>query len=607
MRNTLLGSVVIFVVFFAYYLATGTHLPRGAGPDYRAHNDIVNFIHSHKRLPVLAQDEEQLHFTAYGGTRALRPPLSYVVSAAMVTFTSYWEAPRTVMYRRGSAFLAALTVAVTFYAVGVFFHSIWYGFAGALLFGLLPQFTFIASYNNDDVGAIFTATLLLASLITIYKWGLSWLNVVFLSVACGLVLVSKQSAWLLGPTVILFFLALVRVPLRSLARYAGVGAVIVILSGGWWILFNMHHYGVGDPFLTDVTREVAERHTQFPETTRFGFQARGIGYADLLWGNHDDFWRKTIASTIGNLDWLRLRMGPWQYGLYLTVFLGALLYFVASTVEAVWRSCSVRLRTTVVWRRHLFEALLVFALCFQIAAYVWTNVNNDIQMQGKYLLPVFLAVIVLFLSAFRVFGGRLVAGAANAYNRVEIPINAARSGLYTAAIILLVGVHVHALVRYVVPFYKSTDYNAPPPIAGIQLTDVRAVDLQKVLIAEKSPHVRAITQNDRGVVIQSSGVDPWFVLDVEEAGLCAYFGTNLWLQVGVQAEKGGKFKVYVNRGNGFREADAHRLKYDAGSTDLVFLISAPKCLPLRLDPRESKGWVTITNIAVAGMKIIGKE
>mgnify|MGYP000521147199 CR=1 FL=1 len=79
------------IAFLAYYLATAMALPYGAGPDYDAHFDGARFIFSEGRLAVLPEDASKLHITAYGSTRVLRPPLSYLVAAAaflLITFVS---------------------------------------------------------------------------------------------------------------------------------------------------------------------------------------------------------------------------------------------------------------------------------------------------------------------------------------------------------------------------------------------------------------------------------------------------------------------------------------------------------------------------------------
>ena len=599
--KTAMGCSLIFAVLFLYYLTAGTFLPRGAGPDYTSHNDIVEFISQHGRLAVLPRDEDKLHFTHYGGTRALRPPLSYIVAAGVASIPLGGDIVREVTYRRGSALLAAITIAVAFYGISLFFESYRYGVIGALLIGLLPQFAFIASYNNDDVGAIFSATLLVTALVRIYKKELDIFNAIFFGVACGLVVLSKQTAWLLAPTVVLFVLVFVRVSVRQLAVYAGVAALLFLLVGGWWLLFNVYHYTVDDPFLLKITREVSERHTRIPPNLELGFKGQGVGYADLLIRNHDNFWMKTIASTIGNLDWLRLRLGPWQYGLYLLVILSAFSYFVVGSVRIVSQVIKVgRWQAAPAIRVYLFEAILIFAIVFQFAAYVWTNINNDIQMQGKYLLPVFFAVVILFLSAFRAIADRVLQGMVEANGVIKAPVSTVRKWSFLFLGFLILVIHVDALIKYVIPFYK-------PPIYRITLKQPQKILLKNAQITQHSEDLERIVQDGEEVVIYSSGPDPWFVWDVKQAGLCRYFRGNVWLQIGVDSLSSGVFKVYVDKGYGFREEDSYAMKYSEGESELAFPLAAPKCLSLRFDPANAKGKLVIKGISLSGMRVTVDE
>ena len=264
-------------------------LPHGAGPDWKSNTDVTKFIYEHGRLAVLPDDEESLHFTVYGGTRALRPPLSYLVSAGTAKVLSFTSLDSHTLFRKGSALLCALAVALTFYALSIYFNSYGIGILGATLIGLMPQFTFIASYNNDDSGAIFSATLMLAALMRIYRYGVSNTNAILIGLASGLVVLSKMSAWLLMPFVIVFLIIFFRAPVRSFLRYAAIAGVVFILSGGWWFAFNVYHYGIDDPLQKKITNTLIEQHRRLPPDAGVGFAAQGIGFYELLIENYKNF------------------------------------------------------------------------------------------------------------------------------------------------------------------------------------------------------------------------------------------------------------------------------------------------------------------------------
>lgn len=590
-------SLIVFGVFLAYYLFSSSLLPMGAGPDYAASNDVVQFIYTHDRLAVLPEDEDKLQYTAYGGTRALRPPFSYIVSAKTAKVLAPWVPNSFIAFRKGSSLLCAATVAVVFYAAFLYFDSYLAGLIAALLFGLLPQFAFIASYNNDDSGAIFSASLLLCALVRILRKGVNWPNVILLGAASGLVILSKQSAWILAPTVVLFLAAFVRVPWRKLLSYGAVGLAVLIAAGGWWILFNIYHYGVDDPFAIKVETALAEKYTRFPPDKEFGYAAQGVGYSMLLLGNHDDFWLKTIASTIGNLDWLRIRVGPLQYGLYLLLFAAGMLYALLRLCGA---ACSrVRDAGRDLDKDVIFEGLLVFAVAFQFYMYLWANMNNDVQLQGKYLLPAFLAVVLLGMSA----AGRVLRAAAPVMmdsrpKDLLISGRAVRKGSIAALLVVLVGVHIDAIVNYVIPFYR-------PPVYPMRLHR----ELQDIVIPERyimqSNEVRDFSATGNGFRLVSEGVDPWFVVDISSRGMCRLFEGHNLLRATVRSRDDGIFKVYVDRGDGFTEKDSMGVRYAAGESEIILVFDVPRCSRLRIDPATGATPVEVEGLSL-GKIVVGK-
>ena len=148
------GVLIVFLAFLSYYVSGSLLLPYGAGPDYTAHYDGADFIYQHGHLAVLPEDEEKLHFTVYGSTRTLRPPLSYLTAAIIAHALDWSGIDRRFLFRFGSALLCALTVSVIFCGTRRYFQNAWYATCAALLVGLLPQFTFIAKHHGTDGASV---------------------------------------------------------------------------------------------------------------------------------------------------------------------------------------------------------------------------------------------------------------------------------------------------------------------------------------------------------------------------------------------------------------------------------------------------------------------
>lgn len=582
-------SLVVFVLFLAYYFFTSSMLPGRAGPDYRATNDITEFIYKHDRLAVLPADQHELYFSVYGGTRALRPPLAYIVSAATAKALGSWIDNPFILFRKGSSLLAAATVALVFYMSALYFRSLSAGLLTALLFGLLPQFAFIASYNNDDAAAIFCATFLLCVLVRILRRGSNWSNAILLGLAGGLVILSKQTAWLLAPTVVIFLAVYVRGAWKQLAKYAAAGLVVMAISGGWWIGFNMYHYGSGDPAALKEEAAMGKAHSRLPPGKRLGYASRGVRYIDLLVGNYDNFWGRTMVSTIGNLDWLRLHVGPLQYGLYLAVFALGAVYAAMRAGSLLFRK-SARPPSNGMDGDAAFDVMLAFAVLFQIFVYTWANMNNDIQLQGKYLLPVLSAALLLGVAGARSIVARL-APRLTGHDPVDVRISGrtVQGICLGAAAVVLVGVHLDAVLNYVVPFYRHAGFRLE---GGLQDVHFPA----GAVLHRNQMHGFEVTKT--GFRLVSEGVDPWFTIDLSNKKMCNLFLGHDVLKGRVKSDTGGTFKLYVDRGHGIREEDSYETRYGAGESDIILLFQIRRCSRLRIDPADRAGLVNVSHLAI---------
>jgi len=481
---------LLFTVFLTYFNMSSNHLPRGAGPDAVHNDDISNFIYEKHRLAVLPDDEAALLFTRYGGTRALRPPLAFVTSAVVA---SLFEANDTQelrkLFRKGSALLVSIAIVCGFFALWIYFQNLGVAVAGALLMGLMPQISFIASYNNDDSSAILAGTLILLSMVAVYRHGVGWKTLLLFGFSAGITIISKQSGWILFPTVVVFLLLFV---VRDLTKAIAptLAAIAVMLAvGGWWIAFNVTHYGIDDPLLNKVTRETAEKHSRFDPNLVLGYQAQEAGFQELVFRNHDQFMTKTLHSTVGHLDWLRLKVSTGHYGFYLALFVLGLFIWLARLLSLVLPGAPAD------GRRLLFESVCVLAMLIQFTAYVWINIHNDIQTQGKYLLPVTLAAMIIIFSGIDTIG-RLVAGLIRSAGDPSLRFNHA-----TVFACLIAGVglcagalHYDSLKSYVLPFYKPAFY--AEPLEPIELGSFVPISLQASSIGDQETAV-ALTKPTR--------------------------------------------------------------------------------------------------------------
>jgi len=78
--------------------------------------------------------------------------------------------------------------------------------------------------------------------------------------------------------------------------------------------------------------------------------------------------------------------------IFAVLLTGDFFALVAFPVAASVRLFRVRKQSATARRDWLFCVLLYATVLFQFAMYIMANEYNDIQIQGKYLLPVWLAL-----------------------------------------------------------------------------------------------------------------------------------------------------------------------------------------------------------------------
>ena len=526
-----IGALTAFILATIYFGFTASYLPVGAGPDVYANYSAVAFYSKYKRLAVFPEDENraEIDYSPYGTTRLLRPPLSFLVSALLAPVSPLGEkASRSVVgskawhlaARTGSVVLCALTVAFVYLGLYWYFGNIWYAVIGSALTGLLPQFTFIASHLNDDSSAIFSATMLFVALILIYQRRLKLPTIVFLGLSVGLVLVSKLSAWLVLPTAGLAFLLFFRIEKK---RWLPCGLILItmtIIGGGWWPLFNMSHYGIDDFRAATIQREIAKKHRTLKTFQGRGFIAQGIGFYQLGIKNHKNFIGASLKSTIGNLGRLELRLSSVQYTPYYAVLILAVLYYLMRLLFVSVR-CWTGMQEATDTRRFIFETLLVGAIVFQVLAYTYRNVYQDIQVQGKYLLPIILPLLVLFLAATRVMGHTFVTWLRVAgFRSIVLQSHNILQAMALLCVFAFGLAHLDGILRYVRPFYFPFPYS-------LKIGNFEFLDLGQALWAELHKDI-SITIQDGAWQIQSTGEDPQLVLP---GGICDRYGKNFLVQV----------------------------------------------------------------------------
>lgn len=398
--------ILLEAVFVALSLMYSTATGLWEGPDETGHFPFVRYIVRTGKLPVQRFDQ---YNEAYEGHQ---PPF-YYAAGAMLTFwiemddlpimlrlnpNHLWRPgghePNIVLHTaaerfpyRGTALamhivrlLSIAFGATTVWATYAIAREIWsvnniIPVAASALVALNPQFLFLSGVVNNDNAVIAFYTLSMLILVRLLHSGPSRRMFVLLGTFVGLALLSKQTAFSLGPlvVVVLVILAYRERSLKQLFVWTGWVLLPVVLISGWWYVRNQVLYG--DPLtyrLFDASR---------PDTGGTSFDSWPV-IRDFLVRMHRSFW-----ATFG---WMSIQVSKatykWLVGFYVVPVVGWL-------VGTLWRA-EMGVQIAPERRRFRRSVIALFALTTGLA-WVWVlsfskNFGGS-GHQGRYLftaLPV---------------------------------------------------------------------------------------------------------------------------------------------------------------------------------------------------------------------------
>ena len=228
--------------------------------------------------------------------------------------------------------------------------------------------------------------------------------------------------------------------------------IAFIIGGGWWLLFNMYHYGISEAILSKTLIEVTHRNARV-ELENLGYAARGLNIKHLLILNAHNFITETYLAFVANMDWLRIKVASYHYGFYLWIVVGIVLngFILCYQTVQFFVLRFQRIHFESFPGKYIFEILLYSAILMQIYFYTNHNVKLDIQIQGKYLMTMFVPMTILGLS----FYGKVLDYLRERFEYFSISKDA-KIVIFSLLMVTPVLLHLDALFNYVIPFYWPT-------------------------------------------------------------------------------------------------------------------------------------------------------
>ena len=154
-----LASLLVGLIFGVYFLYNAASWPGIFNVDGAANRMTIDHLVKLGRPELVSANDNQIEFSSLGTTRLLRPPLTYDLSAHLFKLSKNSDLSRSTRYRLASVVLGSATLSVVFLTFYLLSGQLLIALLGACLIALLPRYVFLASGLNDDIGAIFSASL----------------------------------------------------------------------------------------------------------------------------------------------------------------------------------------------------------------------------------------------------------------------------------------------------------------------------------------------------------------------------------------------------------------------------------------------------------------
>ncbi len=568
----LLGGL-LFVGFLIYYVHAALSFPTLFNVDNHLNHAATRYISEHLKLPVIHDVENrEIEFSKDGATRLLRPPFTYIVSAAVAKASEGMVESNIRKQRLGAALLGALTVLTVFVGFQLAFQQVSLSTLGATAIGLLPKFVFLSSCNNDDIGAIFSVSLLFASVLALRRYGASTKVLFALAFSLGLVLQTKYTAWLVLPWFALYSAVLLSGCWQRLLKLMPLLLLVFIASGGWWLIFNMANYGLNDPTALRHAAEL-QREITGQEPNQTGYASTGVSYAGLLL-NHDQFLSKSYKSFIGYLEWIELDIGAASYTFYgLLMLLG--LGFAIFRVRANWRN------------RQYFELIILLMITSQFLFYVHHNWARDIQPQARYVLPIIVPLLYLFTELLRRVPNSLI----------ELVVSGKRLGFRVLStfglLFICLCVHVTTFANYVVPSYIQEHYQT-----SLKQTATFAGDY---FVTKAPSDAVSFGQNQGSVILRRVGTTPAELL--LNSDFCDSLPKNSLISIHIFSPAKGGLHLRVDV-NGHGDYDKISWKpVIEGDSVVNFAANSQQCSRAKLTLAKGTYELVIKQITISELRI----
>ncbi|HPZ49941.1 MAG TPA: hypothetical protein PLG38_05135 [Propionibacteriaceae bacterium] len=398
------------------YAVWAAKIPYNHAPDEAMRYVIVEYIVRHGTLP--SGLDPAIRDGLWGTSYAFQPILNYMVGAGFAIVSGWLgggAAAQLFAARLASVLCGLGTVAVCVTLGRHFFVGPW-RWLFPVVVGLLPQFAFLSAYVNNDSLGLFSSALVVLAWVRVLRAGWSIRNGLLLGVALAVCSLSYFNAY--GFILLSVVLCLAErilawresVDRRQFWRTTGlavgvvVGAWVVLAS--WWFIRNGILYD-GDLLGLASSNASIEKygHPSIQANAHSG-QSKGYTLLEML------FLRTWLIATGMSAVGMFGYQDKWISGYSYVFYAGMGVVSAAGWVPLVlrtmprWRGrlTSPGESPVLGWltggRRILLLGVFVAAIIIPWVLSIHRSYYQDIQKQGRYILPMLIPMAFFVVWGF---------------------------------------------------------------------------------------------------------------------------------------------------------------------------------------------------------------
>lgn len=384
-------EILWILAFFCWFLLWSVVLPYNAGPDEFMRYDVVEYLYEYRVLPR-GDDPILCTGNLWGISYAFSPYLPYLIATLFMQIASVFTALSELGLLHVARLVSVLSSTVTI----VFLFKISnklnfkHRFFLPIVVGLLPQFTFISAYVNNDAFAIMTTSIIVYAWIVGIKTYWNRESCVCLALGMAFCVASYYNCY--GYLLVSFFVFVCsyiywaykeKNTKRIVEMFQkGFGFVFVVVAiSGWWFIRNYIIYD-GDFMGSNASTAAAIKYS-IPELSPLNKKSlyeQGVTLSDMLFERE---WIETTAkSFIACFGYMQIYLVDSAYLIWRSIIALGLIGKCVSKVKNV--KASVKCEVESKYMDIAYACSIVIVLVLSII-YSYTS---DFQPQGRYILPI---------------------------------------------------------------------------------------------------------------------------------------------------------------------------------------------------------------------------